>query len=251
MEKRIKLSLILILIIICFAGAVFAVTSSCNITLETAKTEYSKDEEITVDVKISNIQSDRGFIALEANLDKGGLTLVDMEGQNKWPTPIKDLSYNESTGKIVIDKNGLAKSDEIILKLKFKANENTKQNATVALKDIRVSDGTGSVKIDIAPKNITIKEGQNTPDPTPTPTPDPTPTPEPDPTPTPTPDPTPTPNPDTSKPQTPTINNNNNENKPTVKIPQAGENNTVLIVIGPAAVVVGVVFFIKMHIINK
>lgn len=248
MEKRIKLSLILMLIVICFAGAVFAVTPNCNVILETAKTEYSKNEEITVDVKISNIQSDRGFIALEANLDydKDSLTLVDMKGQNDWVTPIKDLSYNEATGKIVIDKNGLAKSDEIILRLIFKANENTKQNATVALKDIRISDGTGSVKIDRAPKSITIKEGQNTPEPTPTPTPDPKPTPEPEPT------PTPTPNPDTSKPQTPTINNNgNNENKPTVKIPQAGENNTVLIVLGTVAVVVGVVCFIKMKVINK
>lgn len=247
MEKVIKLSLILMLIMICVTSTVYATSSttktpSCSITLETAKSEFSKNEEFNVDVKISKIESERGFIALEATLDydKDSLTLVDMEGQNKWTTPVKDLSYNEATGKLVIDKSGLAKSDEVILKLKFKVKENSKENAMIALKDISVSDATVPAKISVASKNITIKEGQNTttPDPTPTPTPEPT--------------PTPTPNPDNSQTQTPTINNGgNSNNKPAVKIPQAGENNTVLIVIGTVAVVVGVVCFIKMKVINK
>lgn len=242
MEKVIKLSLILMLIMICLTSAVYATSSttktpSCSITLETAKSEFSKNEEFNVDVKISKIESERGFIALEATLDydKNSLTLVDMEGQNKWATPVKDLSYNEATGKLVIDKSGLAKSDEVILTLKFKVKENSKENVTIALKDISVSDATVPAKISVASKNITVKEISN-----PTPTPDPTP------------NPNPTPNPEPSKPETPSINNDgNNGNKPAVKIPQAGENNTVLIVLGTVAVVVGVVCFIKIKVINK
>ena len=237
MEKVIKLSLILMLIMTCGTSTVYATSSttktpSCSITLETAKSEFSKNEEFNVDVKISKIESERGFIALEA-------TLVDMEGQNKWTTPVKDLSYNEATGKLVIDKSGLAKSDEVILKLKFKVKENSKENAMIALKDISVSDATVPAKISVASKNITIKEGQNTttPDPTPTPTPEPT--------------PTPTPNPDNSQTQTPTINNGgNSNNKPAVKIPQAGENNIVLMILATGAVVaviMGAVFFVKMR----
>ncbi len=250
MEKVIKLSLILMLIMICVTSTVYATSSttktpSCSITLETAKSEFSKNEEFNVDVKISKIESERGFIALEATLDydKDSLTLVDMEGQNKWTTPVKDLSYNEATGKLVIDKSGLAKSDEVILKLKFKVKENSKENAMIALKDISVSDATVPAKISVASKNITIKEGQNTT------TPDPTPTPTPEPTPTPT--PTPTPNPDNSQTQTPTINNGgNSNNKPAVKIPQAGENNIVLMILATGAVVaviMGAVFFVKMR----
>lgn len=239
MEKIIKFSLIIALIMICFTGVVYA-APNCNISLETAKSEFSKNDEITVDVKLSNIESERGFVALEATLeyDKDSLTLMDMEGQNKWSTPVKDLSYNETTGKLVIDKGGLATSDEVILKLKFKVNENSKQNVRIALKDIKVSDATVPAKISIAYKDITIKEGQSNPTPNPNPDPEPT--------------PTPTPNPEPSKPETPTINNDgNNGNKPAVKIPQAGENNTVLIVLGTVAVVVGVVCFVKMKVINK
>ena len=115
----------------------------------------------------------------------------------------------------------------------------------IALKDISVSDATVPAKISVASKNITIKEGQNTttPDPTPTPTPEPTTTPEPN--------PTPTPNPDNSQTQTPTINNGgNSSNKPAVKIPQAGENNIVLMILATGAVValiMGTVFFVKMR----
>ena len=239
MEKVIKLSLILMLIMTCFVSTVYAETTqpSCTVSLETEKTNYSKNEEFNVDIKLSNIKSDRGFIAFEAVLDydKDSLTLVDMEGQNRWVTPVKDLSYNETTGKFVMDKSGLATSDEVILRLKFKVNENSKENLTISLKDAGASDATVSAKVTVVPKSITIGEKQDTPDPTPTPTP----TPE------------PTPNPDNSQTQTPTINNGgNSNNKPAVKIPQAGENNTVLMILATGAavaVIMGAVFFVKMR----
>lgn len=168
MKGILKLSLIMLLIIMCWAGVVYAATS-CNISLETAKSEFNKNDEFTVDVKLSNIQSERGIIALEANLeyDKESLTLVSMEGQNKWSSPVKDLSYNEATGKLVIDKTGLAQSDEVILKLTFKVKENSKKNLMIALSNIRVSDATVPTEVKTAYKNITIKEGQDNNVPTP------------------------------------------------------------------------------------
>ena len=240
MKTIVKLSLIMLLIIICCTGIVYA-ASSCNISLETAKTEFNKNEEFSVDVKISNIQSERGFIALEAVLeyDKSSLTLVEMEGQNKWSSPIKDLSYNEATGKLVIDKNGLAKTDEVILKLKFKVNENSKDTARITLKDIKASDATTPVEIAVANKNITIKGGSTTPiipvDPDPTPDPEPTPNPTPD-----------------TKPQVPSTNTNTSTDNTISnnKMPKTGTNTEI--VIGSIAVIVvaGIIFGIKLKKMN-
>ena len=242
MKTIVKLSLIILLIIVCFTGVVYA-ASSCNISLETTKTEFNKNEEFSVDVKISNIQSERGFIALEAVLeyDKSSLTLIEMEGQNKWSSPIKDLSYNEATGKLVIDKNGLAKTDEVILKLKFKVNENSKDTARITLKDIKASDATTPVEIAVANKNITIKGGSTTPI---IPV-------DPDPTPDPTPDPAPTPNPDT-KPQVPSTNTNTSTDNTISnnKIPKTGTNTEI--VIGSIVVILaaGIIFGIKLKKMN-
>ena len=243
MKVTVKLSVIILLIIVCFTGAVYA-ASSCNIGLETTKTEFDKNEEFSVDVKISNIQSERGFIALEAVLeyDKSSLTLVEMEGQNKWSSPIKDLSYNEATGKLVIDKNGLAKSDEVILKLKFKVNENSKDTAKITLKDIKVSDATTPVQVATVTKNITIK-GATTPiipvDPAPTPDPEPT--------------PDPTPNPDTkpNEPQKPNTNTNNKDNTiSTDKMPKTGTNTEIVVGSTVVIAVAGIIFGIKSRKMN-
>lgn len=239
MKKIVKLSLIMILIIMCFAGAVYA-ASSCNISLVTAKTEYSKNEEFSVDVKISNIQSERGFIALEAVLeyDKSNLTLVKMEGQNAWSSPIKDLSYNEATGKLVIDKNGLAKSDEVILKLTFKVNENSKDTTTITLKDIKASDATTPVEVSTATKSIKITTPIIPVDPT-TPTEPENPT-------------------KPTQPQTPNtnnnVNNNTNNNKDntisTNKMPKTG-TNTEFVIGGIAVILVaGIIFGIKSRKMN-
>lgn len=238
MKKIVKLSLVMLLIIVCCTGAVYA-ASSCNISLETAKAEFSKNEEFSVDVKLSNIQSERGFIALEAVLeyDKTSLTLVKMQGQNDWSSPIKDLSYNEATGKLVIDKNGLAKSDEVILKLTFKVNENSKENTTITLKNIKASDATSPVEVATATKNIKITTPIIPVDPI-----DPDPTPNPDPTP----DPTPT------QPQKPN-NNTNTIIDNTIsndKMPKTGTNTEV--VIGGIAVIAiaGIIFGIKSRKMN-
>lgn len=240
MKKIVKLSLVMLLIIVCCTGAVYA-ASSCNISLETAKSEFSKNEEFSVDVKLSNIQSERGFIALEAVLeyDKTSLTLVKMQGQNDWSSPIKDLSYNEATGKLVIDKNGLAKSDEVILKLTFKVNENSKENTTITLKNIKASDATAPVEVATATKNIKITTPIIPVDPI-----------DPDPDPTPNPDPTPDPKP--TQPQKPN-NNTNTIIDNTIsndKMPKTGTNTEVII--GGIAVIAiaGIIFGIKSRKMN-
>lgn len=240
MKRVIKLSLIIVLTIICLTGSAYA-APSCNISIQTSKTEFNKNEQFTVDVKLSSIQSERGIIAIEATLDydKDSLTLVEMKGQNEWSNPVKDLSYNEATGKFVIDKNGLAKSDETILKLTFKVKETSKKDLRISLKDIKVSDATVPGQVAIAYKDITIKEGTTNPDPKPPVDPKPV-----EPTPV---DPKPT---EPTKPQIPGVNNNN-DNMASGKIPQTGSDNRIFMLFTAIAIIGALVIYIKMKIVKK
>lgn len=159
MKKIAKLSIIILLMMFVLTVNVYA-KLNCNINMQSEREDVKQEQEITINVKLSNIESERGIIAIEAILeyDKDCLTLSKMEGQNSWHTPIEGLSYNTSNGKLVIDKEGLAKSDETILKITFKANKTRKKSTTVSLRNIVVADGTAPAKIANVSKNITIKE---------------------------------------------------------------------------------------------
>lgn len=162
MKKLTCIALIVMMILVCLASTVYA-APECTVSLQTPKSEFEKGEEFTLDVNISRIKSERGIIALQATLDydKDSLELKKMEGQNDWMTPVKDLSYNESNGKLVLDKNGLAKNDETILKITFKVKDTAKKDLTVSLKDISISDVTTPLEIAVVSKNIKIKEASS------------------------------------------------------------------------------------------
>lgn len=164
MRKIAKLSIIMLLMIVCLTVNVYA-KPNCNISMQTNETEVSKGTEFTIDVNLSDIESEKGIIAIEATLEyeKECLTLLKMEGQNEWDTPVKDLSYNEANGKLVIDKKGLAKSNETILKITFKANETNNKDTTVSLKNIVVADGSVPAQITDTTKTITIKQETSRP----------------------------------------------------------------------------------------
>lgn len=257
MKKIVKLSLVL-LMAICIMGNVYAALS-CNVSVQTAKSEYSKNEQFTVDVNIANIQSDRGIISLGATLeyDKNSLTLVKMEGKNGWETPSSGASYNEANGKIAITRNGLGKNNETVFTITFKVKEQSKQNLAITLKDITVADGTQPAKIATTYKNITIKEGTVNPNPQPG-TDDPnknqTTTPG---TNTTTPGTNSSSNVSTNKTNTTANTSKNtikNSNKNAVKsgsLPKAGSLGIVVIIPVVIIGIVAVIFFIKMKRLNR
>jgi hypothetical protein len=151
-KKISKLGVLIFIVLISITTSVYA-ASSCKIDLKTTKNEVSKDEEFVVDVAVSDIQSDRGIIALGANLeyDKNNLTLVKMEGENGWSTP----SYNESNGKLVTERNGLTTSDETIFKITFKVKDTTSTENAITLNNLSVADGNQETSLKSS--NITIK----------------------------------------------------------------------------------------------
>ncbi len=163
--KNITKIALIMLMIICITGSVYAALK-CNISIKTEKSEYNKGDTFTVDINISNIESDRGVISFGGTLeyDKDSLKLEKIEGVNGWETPTKGSSYNEANGKFVITKNGLGKNDETIFKLTFTVKNESKQNVVISLKDMTLADGIAPAKTDATSKSITIKDGTQNPD---------------------------------------------------------------------------------------
>ena len=222
-EKTLIFTLIAI-VTICIMGNVYAALS-CNIGVQASKTEIKKNEEFTVNVNVSNIQSERGIISMGGTLE--------------YETPTEGASYNVANGKIAITRSGLGKNAETIFTITFKVKESSKQNLIVGMKDISVADGTQPIKIAQAYQNITVTGGTSNPVPD---------------------EPTvnPTPNPD-DKPSNSTLGGNTNSNKNTnnknitksQSLPKAGDNTKVLGILVIAIIIIAVVFFIKMKLFNK
>lgn len=171
MKKIVTILTLVSIMAIFMMGSVYAALS-CNVNMQSNKTEVNKNGEFTVNVNISNIQSDNGVISMGGTLqyDKDSLELVSFEGKNGWETPSEGTSFNSATGKIAITRNGLGKNAETIFSMTFKVKENSKQNLTILLNDVYVADGTlPMAKIASISQNITVSEGTPNPDPTPNP----------------------------------------------------------------------------------
>lgn len=154
--KRKIITLSLILVIVTLVSNVYAV-SKCKVDLKTDKSEFNKNDELTVNVNLSDIQDEKGIIAVGGTLEyeKNSLELVKMEAQGKWTKP----SYNEANGKFVTDRdNSYATKDETLFKITFKVKEESKKDITITLKDISASNGKEDIKTDNVSKAITIKD---------------------------------------------------------------------------------------------
>lgn len=159
MKKILKLTFV-VLAIICIAlsGRVYAASLDCNMEIQTPKTTYAKGEEFIANVYISNINSDKGVIALQATLEynKNDLTIVEMNGKNGWDTPAEDISYNSANGKMALTRNALGKNNEVVFEIKFKVNSNSASTTSINLKDVIITNGDDSKDISIVKKDLTL-----------------------------------------------------------------------------------------------
>lgn len=156
MKKISLIGILVILSITIIATSVYAVTTG-KINMTTQKSEYDKGEEVVVDVKISDLKSDKGIITLGATLeyDKNSLEFVKMSGADNWSNP----SYNEANGKFITDRSGLTKSDESVVKITFKVKTTAATTTNVKLNGVEVSGGDGVFKLDESISTIKIKNG--------------------------------------------------------------------------------------------
>lgn len=140
-----------------FAGKTYAALN-CNVNLSKPKDKFTYEEEFSVYVSISNLQTTKGIIAIGAVLsyDKESLELVDIEGENKWSAP----SYSTSNGKMTSFKNKLSTSNENVFKIIFKVNEKgkAKDSAWIKISDFEISDGDEEKNCGGSSINIAIGE---------------------------------------------------------------------------------------------
>lgn len=165
MKKLTCVALVIIMMLVCLTNTVYA-APKCNFDIVIEKSEYTKGDEFSAIVKLSGIESENGIIGLRGTLEysKDSLELKGFEGLNGWMTPIKNQSYNEETGVIVLEiqsEEGIAKSDKSILKINFKVRDDAKNSATVSFKNIEISDVTTPLEIQVVSKGITIREKSN------------------------------------------------------------------------------------------
>ncbi len=158
MKRILKISFVLLLLISCVLTVYATITA--DVTLSTSKSKYSKDEEIVVTVKLTNLESEKGIIAFGAVLeyDKENLQYVSMNGKNGWSNPY----YNEENGKFVTDRGSFATEDGEIFEIIFKAKTDKADKVDVTIKNIEVADGIEEDKF--SPATLTISIGDDSGD---------------------------------------------------------------------------------------
>lgn len=154
MKKVVSLTLILV-IMMTLVTSVYA-ASSYKVALKSNKKELKKGDEFTVSVNLSNIQDEKGIVALGGTLefDEKSLELVKMEGKGTWANP----TYNEENGKLVTERNGYATSNETVFTMVFKVKQESKENLEIVLSNVSASNGDQDIKVDDINTTVSVKE---------------------------------------------------------------------------------------------
>lgn len=154
--KKISIVFMIMILMICmFTNKTFAALN-CNVNLSASKNTITYKEQFSVYVSIANLQTTKGIIAIGAvvSYDTDYLTLVDIEGQNKWSDPF----HNASNGKITSFKSELSNKNENVFKITFKAKEKAKKNAWIKISNFEISDGEAEKNCGGSSINIAIEE---------------------------------------------------------------------------------------------
>ena len=180
--KRIRAKIILIILLLISICNNSQAAGKCKVSLEPNEVQVKKDQELIINVNISNIQAEHGIIAMTAKIeyDKNSFEFVRVEGRN-WTTPF----FNEENGKLAVDRNDYATQDETMFSIIFKVKEGSNVNKTITLKNIVASNGLEDIQVSNVSTTVKIENNNVEPDPQPEPQPEPEPEPQPDPQPEP------------------------------------------------------------------
>lgn len=248
MKKIVTLCLTLVFVFMIMANVYAA--SSFKVSMETSKDEFTKNEEFTVEVKISDIQDEKGIITLggEIDYDTDSLTLVKVEqGAETWAKP----SYSKNSKKFVMDRENRGKEDEVLFKIVFTVNEDSAKEAKISLKNIVGSNGSDDIEIGDVDLTVKVTDGTSKPTTSPQPSESPKPSISTNPSSTTKPSSSANPTQSTDKKitssQVPQSDNGEN-----TKIPYTGfENSTVLLVVLVSTIALTIFSFIQIRKINK
>ncbi len=158
MKKICIVSVLIILSIVSIVGTVYA--ASAEVTMKSSVSECKKEEEVTFEVKLSNINNEKGIIALGGTIvyNKNELEFKGISNAENWST-----SYNSDNGKFAADRSDRTKESETVFNITFKAIAEEKNNVNVTLSDLEASGGDGAIKISDASASINIKGTEQKP----------------------------------------------------------------------------------------
>lgn len=154
MKKIAIFSTIMLIAMILLMSNVYA-ESTCDVNINSNKWEIIKNEEITLTFSLSNIKDEMGILIIGATLkyDKNILELKNMEAIGGWSGP----SYNESNGIFVLDRNDYTKKNGAMIKVTFKAIEESENNTIVGLTNIAASNGLEDIDVKETAISLKIK----------------------------------------------------------------------------------------------
>ena len=162
MRRKIVYLTIIIVMLIGISNYSFA--SSFNLIVNSDKTEVSEGKEVTIELKLSNIDvGEKGINVLEGQLeyDNNFLENVTLTSDNNW----KVMYNNEEgalKGKFLFDKmeTGI-KTEEKIGQIKVKVKDKVKAGETqIKIKGITSNDGQNLIEEE--DKIVTLKINKNT-----------------------------------------------------------------------------------------
>ena len=155
-----KICTIIITIVMIMGILNYSEASSFRVIAKADETEVNTGEEVTISLKISNIDmGEHGINVVEGYLkyEDGFFSAMEMVDKNDWK-----VTYNNKNGKFLTSKiiEGIKEEQEILL-IKLKVKDDLKEGETeVKLQEITsndgvnlVSDGNKSIKIKIKGNN--------------------------------------------------------------------------------------------------
>ncbi len=159
MKKICIITILTILSIVSTVGTVYA--ASAGVTMKSSLNECKKGEEVTFEVKLSNIDNEKGIIALGGTIvyNKNELEFKRISNAENWST-----SYNSENGKFIADRSGRTKEAETVFNITFKAIAKEKNNVNVTLSNLEASGGNGAIKISDASALVDIKATEQKPE---------------------------------------------------------------------------------------
>lgn len=152
MKKVISLIMILAVVMMMTIGSVYA-ASSFTVALQADKAEYEKDGTVIVTVNLKDMQVGNGINVFSADLDYDSNCFEDIKvnGINGWSGAI----YNANTKQLLVDTNELMTKEGGVLQISFKA----KASGTLTMKKVQAAGGEGD--IEAAETKIDIKVSGN------------------------------------------------------------------------------------------
>ncbi len=156
--KKVCIISLIILSIVSIVGTAYA--ASAKVTMKSSVNECKKEEEVTFEVKLSNIDNEKGIIALGGTLvyNKDELEFKGISNAGNWST-----SYNSDNGTFAADRSDRTKEAETVFNITFKAIAEEKNNVNVTLSDLEASGGDGAIKISDASASVNIKATEQKP----------------------------------------------------------------------------------------